>query len=198
MARETSITVANSIKPDPGFINLLEIDDSIIVDLKYATTDNFTGQVIYDFTTAVARIGTAKKLGIAAQLFKAQGYRIKIWDAYRPTTAQKRLYEVYPDDTWVAQPNPNYSHEKGVTFDMTLTDLAGHELPMQSEFDDFSDRAKRNYPRNREQERYYQLLNTIMTKADFHGYENEWWDFMDNDADAYEPMQVDPNDYRIE
>ncbi len=73
MARETSITVANSIKPDPGFINLLEIDDSIIVDLKYATTDNFTGQVIYDFTTAVARIGTAKKLGIAAQLFKAQG-----------------------------------------------------------------------------------------------------------------------------
>ena len=69
---------------------------------------------------------------------------------------------------------------------------------MPSEFNDFSSRAKHNYPRNREQERYYQLLNTIMTKADFHGYENEWWDFMDNDADAYGPMQVDPNDYRIE
>lgn len=196
MANETSITVAKTIAPEPGFINLQQIDDSIIVDLKYATTDNFTGQVIYDFTTAIARIGTAKKLGIAAQLFKAQGYRIKIWDAYRPTTAQKRLYDVYPDDTWVAQPNPNYSHEKGVTFDLTLTDLDGHELPMQSGFDDFSDRAKRNYARQPEQERYYQLLNTIMTKADFHGYENEWWDFMDNDADAYGPMQVDPNDYR--
>lgn len=196
MPIEPSMTVAKSIAPDGDFINLQKIDDSIIVDLKYATEDNFTGQVIYQFQTAVARVGTARKLGIAAQLFKAQGYRIKIWDAYRPTVAQQRLYDVYPDDTWVATPNPNYSHEKGVTFDMTLTDLDGHELNMQSGFDDFSDRAKRSYHRTPEQERNYQLLNTIMTKADFHGYENEWWDFMDNDADAYGPSQVDPNDYR--
>lgn len=195
MPRDNSITVAKAIEPNGDFINLQKIDPSIIVDLKYATPDNFTGQTIYDFTTAIARVGTAQKLGIAAQLFKAQGYRIKIWDAYRPTTAQKRLYEVYPDPTWVATPNPNYSHEKGVTFDMTLTDLDGHELLMQSGFDDFSDRAKRNYHRTPVQERHYQLLNDIMTKADFQGYENEWWDFMDNDADQYAPAQVDPNDY---
>ncbi|KRM74979.1 M15 family metallopeptidase [Secundilactobacillus collinoides] len=197
MFNDNRITVAKAIKPDPGFSNLQAIDDSIIVDLKYATTDNFTGQVIYDFQTAVARTGTAKKLGIAAQLLWAQGYRIKIWDAYRPTVAQKKLFTVCPDPMWVAPPNPNYSHEKGVTFDLTLTDLDGNELAMQSGFDDFSDRAKRSYQRTAEQDRYYRLLLDVMTKADFHGYENEWWDYQDNDADAYGPKQVDPNDYRL-
>ncbi len=84
--------LAKSISANPGFINIQQVDPSIIVDLKYATNDNFTGQAIYDFTVAIARIGTAKKLAVAAQQLRSQGYRLKVWDAYRPTTAQQRLF----------------------------------------------------------------------------------------------------------
>ncbi len=195
MTKEKIIPEAQAVKVDPSFMNVKDIDDSIIIDLKYATSDNFTGQVIYDFDKAVSRIGTVKKLGIAAKLFRDQGYLIKIWDAYRPTVAQQKMYDVYPVDEWVAKPNPNYSHEKGVTFDMTLCDLDGNEVEMQSEFDDFTGKAKRNYPRTPEQEHNYQILKNTMEKAGFHGYESEWWDYQDDDTDLYGPMQVDPNDY---
>lgn len=87
-----------------GFTNIQKLDPEIIVDLKYATPDNFTGKVVYDFQTAIARTGTAKKLAHASKLVKDQGYRLKIWDAYRPVSAQKRLFEVYPDPKFVRNP----------------------------------------------------------------------------------------------
>lgn len=181
---------------DKEFINIKKIDDSIIVDLKYATADNFTKQKIYDFSIAVARVGTAKKLGIAANILKKQGFRLIVWDAYRPSYAQKKMFEIYPDPIWVAPPNPNHSHEKGVTFDLTLADLDGKEVEMQSQFDDFSNAAKRNAVRTPLQEYHYHILDSAMTKAGFKGYENEWWDYQDTDASFYGPMQVNPNDYK--
>ncbi|KRK98810.1 D-Ala-D-Ala dipeptidase [Secundilactobacillus odoratitofui DSM 19909 = JCM 15043] len=180
---------------DTGFMNIQDADPDIIVDLKYATTDNFTGKVIYDFTTAIARTGTAQKLGAASRLLKQKGYRLKVWDAFRPVTAQAKLFDVVSDPTWVAKPNPNYSHQKGVTFDLTLTDMAGHEVEMQSGFDDFTGKAVRDYPRTATQEANYQTLLQAMTEAGFVGYENEWWDYRDTEMDSYGPLQADPNDY---
>lgn len=180
---------------EDGFMNVQDADPDIIVDLKYATTDNFTGQVIYNFTTAIARTGTVKKLAKAAKLLKQQGYRIKIWDAYRPTEAQAKLFSVVSDETWVAKPNPNFSHQKGVTFDLTLTDLDGNDIEMQSGFDDFTGKAIRDYPRTDEQDRNYHILLDAMTDAGFDGYENEWWDYRDNEMDEYGPLAADPNDY---
>lgn len=178
-----------------GFSNIQKLDPTIIVELRYATTNNFTQQVIYDFTTAIARTGTAQKLVTASRLLREKGFRIKVWDAYRPVNAQKRLFDVYPDPTFVAAPNPNFSHQKGVTFDLTLTDLAGGEIEMQTGFDDFSTLAFRNSPRSAEQEKYYQILDQAMTAAGFKGYPNEWWDYRDTDSDIYEPRSADPNDY---
>ncbi|KRL04801.1 M15 family metallopeptidase [Liquorilactobacillus oeni] len=178
-----------------GFSNIQKIDSSIIVELKYATKDNFTHQVIYDFKTAVARTGTAQKLACANRLVTEQGFRLKVWDAYRPVSAQKKLFEVYPDPTFVAFPDPNFSHQKGVTFDLTLTDAKGKELQMQSNFDDFSERAFRKFKRTPQQEKYYQILNSAMTSTGFNGYKSEWWDFRDSQMDEYPPLIVDPNDY---
>lgn len=178
-----------------GFTNIQTLDPSITVDLRYATTRNFTHQVIYDFTTAIARTGTAEKLARASATLRTQGYRLKVWDAYRPVTAQQRLFDVYPNPSFVAPPNPNFSHQKGVTFDLTLCDQAGHELEMQSAFDDFSERAHRTFPRTPTQEAHYQLLDQAMTQAGFVGYDNEWWDYRDADMDAYQPLAADPNDF---
>lgn len=178
-----------------GFTNIQKLDPDILVELRYATTDNFTGQVIYDFTTAIARTGTARKLANASALVKKQGYRLKVWDAYRPVKAQEKLFEVYPDPSFVAKPNPNFSHQKGVTFDLTLTDAFGNEMPMPTEFDDFSEKAFRNAPKTKEQEKYYNILNDAMVASGFVGYENEWWDYRDSQMDEYGPLAADPNDY---
>ncbi|CAJ1229578.1 D-alanyl-D-alanine dipeptidase [Levilactobacillus zymae] len=178
-----------------GFSNIQTLDPTLLVDLRYATPNNFTGQVIYDFTTAIARTGTAQKLVAANAALRQQGYRLKVWDAYRPVTAQRRLFDVYPDPNFVAQPDSNFSHQKGVTFDLTLCDAAGHELEMQSAFDDFSERAHREYPRTAEQEHNYQLLNQAMLAAGFVGYINEWWDYRDADQDTYAPLAANPNDF---
>ena len=178
-----------------GFTNVVTLDPQIIVDLRYATTDNFTHQVVYDFTTAIVRTGTAYKLARASAAVRAQGYRLKIWDAYRPVSAQRRLFEVYPDPEFVAKPDPNFSHQKGVTLDLTLTDAAGNECPMPTAFDDFTPLAHRDAPRTKVQDHYYQILNQAMMAAGFVGYENEWWDYRDADMDAYAPLAADPNDY---
>ncbi|WP_034993548.1 M15 family metallopeptidase, partial [Liquorilactobacillus vini] len=71
-------------KTDLGFTNVQKLAPAIIVDLRYASSNNFTHQVIYDFNIAIARTGTAKKLAKASQLLLPAGYRIKIWDAFRP------------------------------------------------------------------------------------------------------------------
>ncbi|VDG24349.1 M15 family metallopeptidase [Lactiplantibacillus mudanjiangensis] len=178
-----------------GFTNVQTLDPMILVDLRYATTNNFTHQVIYDFTTAIVRTGTAQKLAQASALVQAQGYRLKIWDAYRPVSAQKRLFDVYPDPNFVAPPDPNFSHQKGVTLDLTLTDMAGHDCLMPTAFDDFSPQAHRQAPRATQQDANYQILDQAMHQAGFIGYENEWWDYRDSQMDDYQPLSADPNDY---
>jgi len=180
---------------ETGFTNVQALDPSILVDLRYATPDNFTHHVIYDFTTAIARTGTAKKLAAASAALREQGYRLKIWDAYRPVSAQERLYAVYPDPSFVAKPNPNFSHQKGVTFDLTLCDADGNELEMQTPFDDFTTAAHRDQPRTPLQEKHYQILDQAMRDAGFFGYENEWWDYRDAQMDDYGPAAANPNDF---
>ena len=191
--REVDSSIAQ--KESQGFSNITSIDDSIIVDLKYATKENFTGKKIYDFENAIARTGSCKKLVAANEELKALGYRIKIWDAYRPGYAQEALWQAFPDPNFVAIPDPNCSHELGTTFDVTLCDLNGNEIIMQSSFDDFSERAYRNFKRSDEEEKYYKILDDAMTNAGFVGYFSEWWDYTDKNECDYVPMQVDPKLY---
>lgn len=179
-----------------NFINILNIDDTIIVELKYSSKYNFTKRKIYNFHNAILRKSTALKLAKANSILKEYGYLLKVWDAYRPLFAQQILWDAYPDEDFVARPNPNRirGHQLGATVDITLCDLNGIELEMQSKFDDFSERASRNYKRNNLQENYYQVLDNTMREVGFVGYDKEWWHYSDTNQD-FPPEQVDPNKY---
>ncbi len=183
-------------KVNQGFSNIKSIDPSIVVDLKYATEDNFTGRRIYDFGNAIARTSTCKKLAKANEMLKALGYKIKIWDAYRPYYAQEALWEAYPDPNFVESHDPSHSYELGVTFDVTICDLDGNEMTMQSQFDEFSEKAYRNYQRNLEEDKYYKILDNAMTDAGFVGNYKKWWNYIDRDESKYIPMDVDPKIYK--
>ena len=131
---------------DTDFVKITDYIPDIVVELKYATADNFTGTVIYDFKDAYLRYGTVKKLAVAQEKFKAMGYYIKIWDAYRPFAAQEKLWQVCPNPRYVANPaNGMKAHNLGGTIDMTLVTFDGNEVEMPTAFDDFSLKADRDY-----------------------------------------------------
>lgn len=169
---------------DTDFVPVKTYIPDIQVELRYATTRNFTGQKIYDFSDAYLRYGTVKKLMLVQDEMKQQGLCLKIWDAFRPTAAQFQLWEVYPDPVYVANPNYGYSsHSRGNTVDITLVTADGTELVMPTGFDDFSTLADRDYSDcTPEAAANARLLETCMEKHGFKPYSGEWWHFSDTQS----------------
>lgn len=166
---------------DAEFVRVLDYIPDVVVDLKYATEDNFTGQVIYDFSDAYLRYGTVKKLMQVQETLREQGLCLKIWDAFRPTEVQFKLWDVCPDPTYVSNPNNGFSsHSRGNTVDITLVDAEGKEWKMPTGFDDFSTLADRDYSDcDAESASNAQMLENLMTDCGFKGYYGEWWHFSD-------------------
>lgn len=165
----------------------------IYVELMYATDNNFTGVRIYDFTDAYLRYGTVKKLANVQKELKEQGYSLKIWDAYRPFEAQQKLWEVYPDPNYVANPADGMKkHNLGGTVDITMVAADGSIIPMPTEFDDFSLKADRNYSDidNEEAVKNVMILQNAMENNGFTGYQGEWWDY--SDTVEYEAVDFEP------
>ena len=171
---------------DDDFVRVVDYIPNAFQNLRYATRNNFTGKVIYPFRDAYLRYGTVKKLmDVAAELEK-QGYGLLLWDCYRPVSAQRTLFETFPDPNYVSPPGVgNQNHCRGKAVDLTLYHLDnGAELLMPSEFDDFTAYADRDYSDvSAEAAANATLLQTVMERHGFTGYSKEWWHF--NDTDEY-------------
>ena len=189
-------TIVNTLPiPAPeDFVRVLDYIPSARQELMYATDRNFTGQVIYDFTDAYLRYGTAKKLMAVSEDLAELGLALKIWDGYRPVSAQFRLWEVCPDPAFVANPQKGFSsHSRGNTVDITLVDTDGNELEMPTGFDDFSKKADRDYSDCTETAASHaELLEILMEKHGFRGYSAEWWHFSDTDEYPVEETFAPP------
>lgn len=178
---------------DDEYVLVNKYIPDIYVELMYATDNNFTGVRIYGFTDAYLRYGTVKKLANVQKELKEQGYSLKIWDAYRPFEAQQKLWEVYPDPNYVANPaNGMRRHNLGGTVDITMVAADGSIIPMPSEFDDFSLKADRNYSDidNEEAVNNVMILQNAMENNGFTGYQGEWWDY--SDTVEYEAVDFEP------
>ena len=178
------------------FVRIRDYIPNVDVELAYATTENFTQQTIYDFSDAYLRYGTLQKLLDVCQELKDYNLTLKIWDAYRPISAQARLWEVCPDPTYVSPPDTgNRTHCRGSAVDVTLIDQDGNELEMPSGFDDFSAKGDRDYSDCSETAAANaQFLQSIMEKHGFKGYSGEWWHFTDKDTypieETFMPVKV--------
>lgn len=173
--------------PDPQdmvFVAVADYIPDIVIELKYAGTDNFTGRVVYDFSTAYLRYGTVVKLAAVQEDLHQLGLGLKIWDGFRPVSAQHKLWEICPDTRYVADPKVGFSaHSRGNTVDVTLVDSEGREVTMPTGFDDFSKKADRDYSDcSREAADNALILEVLMEKHGFSGYKNEWWHYTDTVA----------------
>lgn len=168
-------------------VRLLDLDENFIIDLKYATTDNFTKEKIYKSGECYIHKNAANLLIKAKNMFYKDGYRVKVWDAYRPISAQAKFWSILPDNNFVARPPDmanikefKTNHMNGLCVDITLTDMGGTELVMPCEFDDFSPKASLScLDISKEGRKNAEYMKSIMEGAGFTAYEGEWWHFYD-------------------
>jgi D-alanyl-D-alanine dipeptidase len=170
---------SQAANPQNKLINLEKEIPGIKLDVRYATTNNFTKEKIYNLARAYARKPVAESLKKAQVEFNKLGYGIKIFDAYRPYAATVKFYEVYRDTTYVASPYRGSRHNRGCAIDMTIFDLkTGEDLPMPTEYDSFRKEAWPSTPvqdpvikKNRD------LIISVMQKHGFKVNGSEWWHF---------------------
>ena len=128
------------------YVRVKDYIPDIYEELRYATECNFTHTKVYDFDEAYLRLGTTLKLKKVQEELKELGYSLKIWDAYRPFTAQQYFWKLIHDDEFVADPtNGPKTHNFGNVVDVTLVKSDGSEIDMPTEFDDFTSKASRDY-----------------------------------------------------
>ncbi len=162
----------------------------LITDWKYATTDNFTKQVLYTNPDAFLRLPAAEALQLINTELKRQNIGLKLYDAYRPYSVTLKMWEIVPDERYAANPAKGSGHNRGIAVDLTLIDLTtGKELEMPTGYDDFSEKSHHGYLQldstviaNRN------LLRTVMEKHGFKALETEWWHYYWNDGKKYSLM----------
>ena len=163
--------------PD-DLVDIRSIDPTIVLDLRYATQDNFTHHILYPVARCMLRRVAAESLKAVQRELKPIGLRLKIYDAYRPLSIQKKLWAAVPDDRYVANPSKGSRHNRGAAVDLTLVDSRGRELKMPTPFDDFTARAHCDYTNLPDQVlKNRALLERVMTNHGFLIMRTEWWHF---------------------
>ena len=183
-----------SIQTDSNnrMVLLKNVDNHIVTDLKYATSNNFTKQVLYKNPKAYLRYPVAVALKEINNFLRKSGYALKIYDAYRPYYVTKKMWEVVKDHHYVANPAKGSGHNRGASVDLTLINLAtGKELPMGTDFDDFTIKAGHLYnklPKEILDNRT--LLKTVMQQHGFEALKTEWWHYIYRGSQKFELLNL--------
>lgn len=163
---------------DTTFVNLKDFSKDFVYDMKYATTDNFLKSKVYDCEECYLRYKTVKALILANEGFMKKGYKIKLFDCYRPLDIQKRMWAIVSDPQYVANPSKGSIHNRGGAVDITLVDAAGKELDMGTTFDFFGKEASHDYRGfSKEVLKNRKLLKKGMGKEHFNFFDSEWWHY---------------------
>ena len=192
------ISIASEISYNKSdFLPVYKVIDVADFDMRYYSSNNFTGNKIKGYNVPIAYLtkDALNALAIAAEDLRNQGYRLLIWDTYRPQKAVSNFVE------WINNPNeegdktfyPNLKksdllkgnyiaeksgHTRGSTVDLTLIKKDGSFVDMGGTFDLFSEISHPNYKKlTKEQKNNRKILHDAMVKAGFYGIDSEWWHF---------------------
>ena len=181
-----------------GLVEPVLAAPTLVLDIRYATTNNFTGQKVYPSARCFLRADISKRLANVQALLRRQGLGLKIYDCYRPFSVQEIFWRIMPDNRYVLEPlrkNGVYvkssRHNSGAAVDVTLVDAQGHELPMPTGYDNFSEAAHRDSKKaSAEARRNSELLEQAMTAQGFLPLDTEWWHFDGPGWQEYAPLDL--------
>lgn len=161
-----------------AYVNLRNYSKDFVFDMKYATADNFLKEKVYPCDECFLRAKTVKALLEANASFLKKGFRIKIYDCYRPKAIQKKMWKIVPDANFVANPKKGSIHNRGGAVDISLVDSLGAEVNMGTKFDYFGKEAGHNYQNlSPEILANRQFLKQIMLQHNFKSFDSEWWHY---------------------
>ena len=165
----------------PELVELILLDPSLKLDIRYAGSNNFLGRPVYSQARAFLQRPAAEALTRANAALRQEGYGLVIFDGYRPWSVTKIFWDATPDDKkqFVADPREGSKHNRGCAVDLSLIDLAtGEEVAMPGEYDEMSERSHINYPDGTEESRGLRdRLRKAMEAQGFEPYEPEWWHY---------------------
>jgi D-alanyl-D-alanine dipeptidase len=181
-----------SKNPDKALIDIKKAIPGVVLDIRYATTNNFMKQVMYPSARAFARRPVVEQLKKIQAELKKQGYGLKIYDAYRPYAITVAFYQKASDKNFVAHPKSGSRHNRGCAVDLSIIDLkSGKEVPMPTPYDSFSKAAAADYhglapaiKKNRD------FLISVMQKHGFRVMYNEWWHYDFQGWEKYELLDI--------
>jgi D-alanyl-D-alanine dipeptidase len=167
------LTVSDTI-----FVNLDDYSKDFVYDMKYATDDNFLKAKVYDCPSCFLRLKTVRALLKANTVFKKKGYKIMIFDCYRPLDIQKQMWKIVSNPDYVANPSKGSVHNRGGAVDITLVDKKGAALDMGTAFDFFGIEAGHNYQQlSKKVLSNRAFLRRIMSQNGFNALDSEWWHY---------------------
>jgi D-alanyl-D-alanine dipeptidase len=171
-------TTQNSAIDDTTFVKVSDYSKALVFDLKYATSDNFLGEQVYQCGECYLRYKTLKALLVAQAKLKSKGFQFKLFDCYRPLSVQQKMWTLVSDPAYVADPAKGSLHNRGAAIDLTLVDKNGNELDFGTPFDFFGEKASHSYvelPKEVLKNRAY--LKKVMTESGFTIFPSEWWHY---------------------
>lgn len=176
-------------KREADLIELIKLDPTIKLDIRYATDNNFVGKKVYPEARAFLQRPAAEAVVRVHKKLAADGLGLVIFDGYRPWAITKLFWEVTPEDKrkFVANPERGSKHNRGCAIDLSIFDLkTGKLVPMPSDYDEFTERASPDYTGGTEEERRNRdLLRKLMEAEGFTVNANEWWHFDYKDWESY-------------
>lgn len=167
-----------SLRLPSDIVDLLSVDSTFVLDIRYATADNFTGKVLYPAAKAKLRRVAAESLAAVQRELRTMGLGLKIYDGYRPLAIQWKLWEIVANPEFVADPRKGSKHNRGAAVDLTIVDSLGNELEMPTGYDDFTEKASHEYmdlPESALSNRA--VLLDVMTRHGFLPIKSEWWHY---------------------
>lgn len=172
------IEASSQPKSRRDLVDILSVNPTIVLDIRYATENNFTHLRLYSKVKCMLRREAAESLSAVQRELKELGMGLKVFDGYRPLSVQKKLWEAVPDERYVANPAKGSRHNRGAAVDLTIIDSLGNELAMPTPYDDFTILAHADYMNLPEEVlKNRRLLEDVMTKHGFLIMSSEWWHF---------------------
>jgi len=179
---------------EADLVEIVTLDSTIRLDIRYATADNLVGRPVYPEARAFLQRPAAEALVRAHRALAASGFGIVVFDGYRPWSVTKIFWDITPPEKrdFVADPAQGSKHNRGCAVDLSLFDLkTGREVEMTSAFDEMSERSAADYaggtPEQRERR---DLLRRAMEKEGFEVYPFEWWHFDYRDWRQYRILNI--------
>ncbi len=174
---------------ESDLVELIKLDSTIKLDIRYATNNNLVGRPVYTEARAFLQRPAAEALAKVNNELKSLGYGLLIFDGYRPWSVTKIFWDITPKEKkkFVANPKEGSKHNRGCAIDLSLFEIAtGKEVEMTGEYDEMSERSYPDYKGGTEKQRKMRdLLRSKMEANGFKVYEFEWWHFDFNDWKSY-------------